>query len=107
MKISNIKKFVVPICSLFVLNACDKADVAGQLGDDGQQILKIQTYGGITGSPFSSATLVFDGSSTSETVEARIELSSSKVLDHDIQITVAVDADGVARYNATQSNPAA
>ncbi|MFT3981876.1 MAG: DUF1735 domain-containing protein [Ferruginibacter sp.] len=104
MKISNIKKLVVPICSLFLLNACDKAEVAEQLGDTGQQILKIRSYGGMTGDAFSNSTLVFDGSSTSETVEVQIELSSSKVLDHDIQITVAVNADEVARYNATQDD---
>ncbi|MEO6489832.1 MAG: DUF1735 domain-containing protein [Ferruginibacter sp.] len=104
MKFSNIKKLVLPLVAAALFNACDKPDVAEQLADNGQQIIKIAAFGGLQDPGFGASNLVFDPASTSEMVELQLEFSTSQVSTNDITVTLEVDPAGVTRYNATQAN---
>lgn len=98
-----MKKFILPILMIAALSSCDKPDIAKQLGDNGQQIIKIADYGGMQSPGFSNANLVLDPSNP--VIEVRLELDAAHVIPNDVTVTVGVDPTGVTRYNATQTDP--
>jgi hypothetical protein len=98
-----MKKIILPILVLFALASCDKPELHEQLGDNGQQILKIAEFGGIEDPGFGAANLVLDPSDP--VIEARVELDAAHVLDNDITVTIGADPTAIEKYNATQSNP--
>jgi len=93
-----MKKFILPLLAIAVFASCDKPKVYDQLGDNGQQIIKIASYGGLDAG-FGSANLVLDPGDP--TVEITLELDAAHVSDQPITVTLGVDPDGVARYNET------
>lgn len=93
-----MKKFIFPLITLAFFASCDKPIVSKQLGDSGQQIVKIADYGGIE-SGFGNANLVLDPSDPSVTF--KVEIDAAHVSDKPVTVTFGVDPDGVARYNAT------
>lgn len=86
--------------------ACKKVEVADALGDKGQRIIGIRDYGGL-GANYSTASLSFDPTSTSEMVEVRLVFSTPVLSSTDITATISVDAAAVTSYNATVTDPLA
>ncbi|MCY7420494.1 MAG: DUF1735 domain-containing protein [Chitinophagaceae bacterium] len=101
-KLSIITATVVS--GLFFFASCKKAVVYEPIGDGGQKIIKIQTYGGLA-SGFDAANLAFNPSSTSETLNLNLEYVAGSVSSEDIKVVVEVDVAAVAAYNATQTDP--
>lgn len=99
-----MKKLILPFLILAALASCDKPEVHDQLGDNGQQIIKISSFGGIEDPGFGAANLVLDPSDP--VIEARVELDAANVLDNDVTVTIGADPAAIDKYNATQSNPA-
>lgn len=83
--------------------SCKKAEVAQQLGESGYSLLKIKDFGGISGNGFSNSILTFDPTSSSDFRNFSVELSRFQAYDHDIYVTVSLDTNLVAAYNATKS----
>lgn len=101
----NMKKLILPLLAMAVFVSCDKPKVYDQLGDNGQQIVKIADYGGMD-LGFGAANLVLDPSNP--TVEFKFEIDAAHVSNKDVTVTIGVDDNGVTRYNATVAdNPSA
>ena len=101
MNLSYIKKFMVPFAALALFNACDKADTTPQLGTSGQNIIRVNTYGGVADN-FKQSAIVADVTSTDPiTVEFQLEYVGPKVFDRDLTITVGVNDAARVAYNAT------
>ena len=100
MNFSNIKKLVFLVfAGTALLNACKKADTTPQLGDMGQKIIRIVTYGGTEGN-YNNSALILDPASTSETIEFQAEYLGSQVFGTDVTVTVALDDAARVSYNA-------
>lgn len=101
MTFSNIKKFAFPLLAAAVFSACDKPVTTDQLGDSGQNIIRVNTYGGVDAN-FSTSALLLDLSSPDPVeTEFQFEYVGSKVFNQDLTLTVGVDDAKRIAYNAT------
>ncbi len=100
MKYSKILAFFT--LAFFMLSSCKKiADT--QLGDQGQQIIKFAQYGGTGGDGFKNSGISFDLTDPIDSVEVRLEYSSSQAPTQDIFVTVGQDDAARVKYKA--ANP--
>lgn len=105
MLISNIKKLVLPLFALAVFSACDKPETTDQLANNGQNIVRVNTYGGV-GDNFNNSALVLDLQSTDPvTVEFQLEYVGPQVFGQDLTLTVGVNDAARTAYNTTAANP--
>ena len=100
MIFSNLKKLILPFAASMFIIGCEKPVTTDQLGDNGQKILSFKSVGGLV-TNFSNSTLVFDPTSTSETVEFQLEYSGPHVFDNDVTVTVGLDDAARVAYNST------
>jgi len=104
MNFSNIKKLVFPLLAAAVFSACDKPDTTDQLGDKGQNIIRVNTYGGVDAN-FSNSALQLDLTSTDDyPVDFQLEYVGPHVFGADLTVTVAVNDAARVAYNAANPN---
>ncbi len=104
MNFSNIKKLVFPVLAAALFSSCDKPVTTDQLADKGQNIIRVNTYGGVDAN-FSNSALQLDLASTDDVpVEFQLEYVGPHVFDQDLTVTVAVNDAARTAYNT--ANPA-
>ncbi len=100
MKYSKILAFFV--VTLLMFSACKKV-ADDQLGDQGQQIIKFAQYGGTGGDGFKNSGIAFDLTNPIDSIEVRLEYSSSQAPTQDV--TVTIGKDDAARLAFKAANP--
>lgn len=106
MKFINHLKAILFITSgLLFFSSCDKPETYEPIGDGGQKIIKFVKYGGYE-TNFANTNLSFNPASTSEILDLNVEYSGPSVAGEDITVTIEADPAAVAKYNATQTDPA-
>lgn len=101
MNFSNIKKLVFPMLAVAIFSSCDKPQTTDQLADKGQNIIRVNTYGGVDAN-FSNSALVLDLQSTDPVpVDFQAEYVGSQVFGQDLTLTFAVNDAARTAYNAT------
>lgn len=103
MKIFKISTSFLFFLCVLVFSSCTKNNDGTQVEDNGQQIITIAKYGGISGAGFDNSGLAFDLTKPIDSVEVRLEYSSSMVPANDVFVTVA--QDDAARVKFVAANP--
>lgn len=98
------KQFAGILVAAMLFTSCDKVKEGEEVQDKGPDWIKISGYGGIDAN-YGSAALVFDPTSTSETVEFQSEYIGKKVFEQDVTVTIGVDESKIDDINSTLSNP--
>jgi len=104
MHISNIKKLVFPLFAAAIFSACDKPETTDQLGTSGQNMVRVNTYGGVDAN-FSNSAIVLDLQSTDPvTIEFQLEYIGPKVFGNDLTLKVGVNDAARTAFNTTAVN---
>ncbi|MEO5984430.1 MAG: DUF1735 domain-containing protein [Ferruginibacter sp.] len=105
MKYFKLKWLFASLAIVMGFISCDKPFVDEPLGDKGQHIIKFQGFGGKEGVGFDKSNLSFDPTLSEKQLELYLELSSDKVSNQDITVTVEFDPAALAAFNGTPGNP--
>ena len=100
LKISIQFIFILATLSIF---SCSKNNDGVDVTDNGQQIIKIAQYGGSSGDGYKNAGIALDLTDPIDSVEVRLEYSSSSVPANDVFVTIA--QDDAARVKYVAANP--
>ena len=95
-------QFIIILISLTFFS-CKKNDDGVAVGDNGQQIIKIAKYGGISGEGYRNSGLAFDLTVPIDSVQVQLEYSSSSVPSNDVIITIAQDDAERVKFVAANS----
>lgn len=103
MKYLKISKYVgLSIFALVLFYSCKKIKTDEPIGDGGQQIIRIMTFGSKEALPFAKSAVTLDLAQPSYDLQFVLEYSSSQVPTSDVTVTLGFDAAALTAFNAAQ-----
>jgi hypothetical protein len=102
MKYFKISMYAcLALFTLVLVNSCKKVKTDAQLGDNGQQIIRIMEAGGTEG--FGKSGRAFDLTLPIDSILVRLEYSASKVPANDVIVTLGVNDALRTAYNSANA----